>query len=106
MMRETNTKELLSVYFDRQWRSILEGEAVNVYNCIILCNLQIDSHWLAIYILTPKLIKSTHIFDATCRESSKSRQLPAKLLTDTIDGPRPPCAFAGICWHIASYAKV
>ena len=76
-MRETNTKELLSVYFDRQWRSILEGEAVNVYNCIILCNLQVDSHWLAIYILTPILIKSTHIFDATCRESSKSWQLPA-----------------------------
>ena len=51
VMRETNTKELLSVYFDRQWRPILEGEAVNVYNCIILCNLQIDRQWLAIYIL-------------------------------------------------------
>ena len=52
------------------------------------------------------LYKSTHIFDATCRESSKSRQFPAELLTYTVNGTSTPCAFAWISRHIASYSEV
>ena len=93
MMRKTDAKELLPVYFDRQWRSFLESKAVNVDNSVVFSYLQIDRQWRAIYILTPKLIERPHFLYTCCRESSQPWQFSAELLAYTVNGISTPCAF-------------
>ena len=65
--------------------------------------IKIASHWLAIYNITPLLIKLAHFLDTCWRKSSQSWQCSPKLFTNRFNGSSAPKFIAGVIRDILAH---
>ena len=68
--------------------------------------IKIASHWLAIYNITPPLIKLAHFLYTCWRKTTQSWQFSPKLFTNCFNGSCAPNSFAGVIRDILVHTIV